>query len=128
MVPTIQRLIIQPPNQHLMPPAPPNAILLETLTDRVQAFALYHFLDARGFLVHLEETPLQGVLGEIPFLETGARLYLLEPTHEPQARAAIADYYARPAGIRGTLWECPGCGETHEPEFSSCWQCGQMRS
>ena len=101
-----------------------SKILLETIHDRVQAFALFHFLDARGFPVTLAETPLQGVLGEIPFLETGARLYLHDPAQETNARQAIRDYYASPGGVRGAMWVCPHCGETHEPEFAACWNCG----
>ena len=110
-----------------MPSVPPNNILLEKLIDRVQAFALYHFLDSQGFPVHLEETPLQGVLGEIPFLETGAKLYLLDPTLETEARQALQRYYAAPEGVRGALWKCDQCGETHEPEFASCWKCDHLR-
>ena len=110
-----------------MTATPPHAILLEKLLDRVQAFALYHYLDSQGFPVQLEETSLQGVLGEIPFLEIGAKLYLLEPEWEPQAREAIQRFYAAPEGVRGALWQCPDCQETHEPEFASCWRCGRMR-
>ena len=110
-----------------MPPPGPNAILLEKLHHPVEAFALSHFLDARGIPVLLQETPLRGVLGEIPFLETGAKLYLLDPTREKEARQAILLFRQGPQSIRGSLWKCKGCGEHHEPEFAACWNCGALR-
>ena len=31
------------------------------------------------------------------------------------------------AAVRGPIWRCEGCGETHEPEFGDCWNCGATR-
>ena len=28
---------------------------------------------------------------------------------------------------KGSPWRCPGCGEEHGPQFTSCWQCGADR-
>ena len=107
-----------------MQPSAPSRILLEKLLDRVQAFALVHYLDAHGIAVTLAEPPLRAALGEIPFLETAAELFLDDPDQWDEAQALIRRYREGPEPVRGAIWLCPGCGETHEPEFGSCWNCG----
>ena len=110
-----------------MEESPTDRILLEKLLDRVEAFALVHYLDAHGIPVTLSEPPLRAALGEIPFLETSAELFLLDHSHLEEARALIRRYREGPAAVRGSIWRCEGCGETHEPEFGDCWNCGALR-
>ena len=105
----------------------PRRILLEQLLDQVQAFALYHYLDAHGIPVSLPEQPLRAALGEIPFLEAPLRLYLDDPARLNEARDLIRRFQAGPAPVRGTVWQCGACGEVHEPEFGACWKCGADR-
>ncbi len=106
----------------------PGRILLEKLLNRMEAFSLFHFLDANGIAVDLQESFLKSALGEIPFLETAAKLYLLDPTQMDEARGLIRRFRENPASVRGLVWQCPSCEEQHEPEFGSCWNCGQVRS
>ena len=105
----------------------PPPILLEKLLNRLEAFALVHYLDAHGISVTLAESPLRSAMGEIPFLETAAELFLDDPDQWNEAQALIRDYRAGPAPVRGPIWNCPACGESHEPEFGGCWQCGAAR-
>ena len=102
-------------------------LLLEKLLDRIEAFALVHYLDAHGLPVTLAEPPLRSALGEIPFLETPAELFLEDPSREPEARRLIELYRSPRPGVRGSVWKCGKCGETHEPEFGNCWNCGADR-
>lgn len=104
-----------------------NRILLEREIDPVRAFALYHFLDARGVPVSLSEQPLRGAMGEIPFQEIPAEIYLEDPTRLSEARQLVHEYRAGPGPIRGAVWRCSQCDESHEPEFGSCWNCGTLR-
>lgn len=104
-----------------------SRILLEKLLNRVEAFALVHYLDAHGVSATLAEPPLRAALGEIPFLETATELFLNDPDQWEQARALIERYRNGPTGVRGSIWKCPGCGETHEPEFGACWNCNAPR-
>jgi hypothetical protein len=107
---------------------PPLArILLEKLLDKVEAFALLHYLDAHGVPVSLSEPPLRSAMGEIPFLETATELYLHDPACLAEARELIERFRRGPQGVRGSIWKCPGCGESHEPEFGTCWNCGANR-
>ncbi|MBI4081376.1 MAG: hypothetical protein HY423_02070 [Candidatus Lambdaproteobacteria bacterium] len=107
-------------------PDPP--LLLEELLDPIQAFALQHYLVAHGIACRLPEQPLRSALGEIPFLEVPARLYLEHPAQLDAARALIRRFRQRPSGVRGVVWTCVRCGERHEPEFGQCWQCGSLRA
>jgi hypothetical protein len=33
----------------------------------------------------------------------------------------------RRLGMTMEAWQCPECGERHEPEFNECWGCGYVR-
>lgn len=106
---------------------PPSRVLLEKLLDRVEAFALVHYLDAHGIPVSLAEPALRGAMGEIPFLETASELFLDDPSRWEEACALIRRYRDGATGVRGPVWQCPDCGESHEPEFGGCWNCGAAR-
>lgn len=106
---------------------PNGPILLDRVTDAVEAFALLHFLDAQGIPVHLRERPLAMALGEIPFAEAAAELYLDDPELLDEARRLIERYRSGYAGTFGRPWTCHTCGETHEPQFGACWRCGRLR-
>ena len=110
-----------------MKPSHPGQILLEKLLDRMEAFALAHYLDAHGLPVTLAEPPLRGAMGEIPFLETSSELFLNDASRLEEARVLIERFRNDEPGVRGTVWECPGCKEMHEPEFGDCWNCGAVR-
>jgi len=111
-----------------MPPPNPALTLLERVTNPVDAFALYHYLSAHGLPVRLWERPLRTALGEIPFLEAAAELYLEDGSRLEEARGLIARYRSGQEGVRGAVWTCPQCGETHDPEFGACWNCGRRRA
>jgi len=103
-------------------------LTLERMIDPVQAFALYHYLDAHGLAVSLQEPPLRTALGEIPYLEAPILLLLHDAEQMRQARELIHRFRAGPSPVRGTIWRCSGCGEEHEPEFGACWNCGMVRA
>lgn len=105
----------------------PGRIVLERLLSPVDAFALYHYLDAQGLPVSMQDRPLRSAIGEIPFVEVTTALYLDDPTRLNEARDLIRHYRSGLPGVRGTAWVCPGCGEVHEPMFGACWNCGTTR-
>ena len=108
--------------------APASRMVLEKLIDPVQAFAMYHYLDAHGVRVTMGERPLRAALGEIPYLEMPFTLYLDDPGQLSRARELVERYREGPGPIRGTIWSCLQCGEEHEPEFGACWNCGTARA
>lgn len=102
-------------------------IVLERCLNRMEAFALYHYLDAQGVPVSVQDRPLQSAMGEIPFVEITTALYLDDPERLTEARDLIAHYRSGLPGVRGVAWTCPQCGEVHEPMFGACWNCGTTR-
>lgn len=105
----------------------PHRIVLERCLNSMDAFALYHYLDAQGLPVSVQEAPLRSAMGEIPFVEITTALYLHDPSRLAEAQALIAHYRDGLPGVRGAAWTCPECGETHEPMFGACWNCGSTR-
>ncbi|HEX7928622.1 MAG TPA: DUF2007 domain-containing protein [bacterium] len=105
----------------------PNLTLLERVTHPVDAFALYHYLSSHGLPVRLWERPLRSALGDIPFLEAATELYLEDASRLVEAQELIQRYRDGKDGVRGAVWTCRGCGESHDPEFGACWKCGRER-
>ncbi len=67
---------------------------------------------------------LAGALGDLPMLETWPQLYV-EDADEGLALRALARAAAAPIGAS---WTCEVCGESLEPQFTSCWRCGTSAS
>ena len=109
--------------------APPESyrVVLERCLHAMDAFALYHYLDAQGMPVTLQEPPLRSAMGEIPFVEIATAIYLDDPSRLEEAQALIAHFRSGLPGVRGAAWTCPQCAETHEPMFGACWNCGAAR-
>ncbi|MFI5401072.1 MAG: DUF2007 domain-containing protein [SAR324 cluster bacterium] len=105
----------------------PARILLERCVDPVDGFGLQHFLKAHGIPVSLSDNPLRLALGDIPFTDAAAELYLENPAQEAEARALIERYRSGFVGAWGPAWTCRHCGEVHEPQFWACWRCGTPR-
>ena len=110
-----------------MIPKASQRIVLDRFLNHMEAYALFHYLDANGFPVTIGERPLGLAMGEIPFLEITTTLYLDDPARLEEARALMAHYRSGLPGVRGTAWRCLKCGESHEPMFGECWNCGTVR-
>ncbi|MEP6608877.1 MAG: DUF2007 domain-containing protein [Burkholderiaceae bacterium] len=98
--------------------------LLARADNLLQASIWADTLRAAGIRCDLRNTALSGALGEIPFLECAPQLWLRLDSDEPRARE-ILQRLQQP--LREPLWTCSGCGESSEPQFGSCWQCGAPR-
>lgn len=69
---------------------------------------------------------LHRIAGEIPFGECEIELWVRNDLEADAAREVIAVVRTAPA-LPGPAWQCAGCGESCEPQFSACWQCGSSR-
>ena len=64
--------------------------------------------------------------GEVPFVEVFPELWVLNDEDFDRARTLLKDWeYAKP--LETTKWTCSGCGELHQKEFTTCWNCGLER-
>lgn len=79
-------------------------------------------LRAAGIVCELRNTTLAGAVGEIPFLECAPQIWLADAADEGRAREILRQLREPPVG---PAWTCERCGEHSEPQFGSCWRCGQ---
>lgn len=79
-------------------------------------------LEQQGIACLIKNEQLSGALGEVPFLECLPELWVLDNAHSTRALTLLADL-GRDTG-NGRSWPCTACGETNEPQFAACWNCG----
>jgi len=64
-----------------------------------------------------------GLQGEVPFGESSEPfVWLIDLNQAAQASAVIEQFRS---ADNGTSWRCSQCGESNEPQFGACWQCGE---
>ena len=86
---------------------------------------LKNLLEAEGIRCQIRNELLSRLAGEIPFTECAPQLWLLDERDLERARQIVAGFGRGPAA--GPPWQCPGCGESLESQFSACWHCGASR-
>lgn len=87
----------------------------------VHAAHCRNVLEAAGIRAELRNVWLAGASGDIPFQESAPQVWLVDEAMEAEAQAVLAAASNPPAGPR---WQCADCGEWHDAQFGSCWQCG----
>jgi hypothetical protein len=100
--------------------------LLQRCDHRLQAEHLANVLRAAGIRCEVRNTTLSGAMGEIPFLECAPQLWIDSALDEARARELIRDVQ-QPPDPNAPAWTCV-CGESIEPQFGACWQCGALRA
>ncbi|HOX88518.1 MAG TPA: DUF2007 domain-containing protein [Burkholderiaceae bacterium] len=98
--------------------------LLARADNLLQASIWSGSLRAAGIACEVRNTTLAGAMGEIPFLECAPQLWIEHDADEPRAQAVLEELRRPPSG---PAWVCPGCGESIEPQFGECWNCGAGR-
>jgi len=95
--------------------------------DALEIHHLKNVLEAEGIRCFLRNELLARLAGEIPFTECALELHLRDEADRWRAER-ILDDWRRSRPTTGEPWICPGCGEHLEAQFTSCWQCGRLRS
>lgn len=85
-----------------------------------------NLLTVAGIPCELHNRYLNGALGEIPADQCAPELWLIDERDETIARKLIEGAVNGPV-TNGSPWRCRGCGESLEPQFTVCWQCGTVR-
>ncbi|MDE3244598.1 MAG: DUF2007 domain-containing protein [Acidobacteriota bacterium] len=84
-------------------------------------------LDASGISAEVRgESLFTTVEGGAAISGMRPSVWILEDGQQTEAREILAQYSTGrgiPAFSQGP-WTCPHCGETHEPQFAACWNCG----
>ena len=100
-------------------------VLLMRCDHLLQAAHLANVLRAAGIRCEVRNTALSGAIGEIPWGECAPQLWLDNRLDESRARELIQE---ASRAIDGPRWQCVRCGESLEPQFGACWQCGTARA
>lgn len=83
-----------------------------------------HLLEMNGIECEIRGEYRGGGAGEIPPTEAWPELWILDPSRAEEAVRVIEDAMKDPGDPDGTPWQCAGCGETVDPHFGACWNCG----
>lgn len=56
-------------------------------------------------------------------------VWILDDGQLEAAESIVCGYTSGDGSSRenSSPWRCPGCGEEHGPQFTTCWQCGADR-
>ena len=87
---------------------------------------LRNMLESAGIACVLRNEMSAGLSPEVPLAESTPELWIQDDQKLAEALQIKADFQAS-ATVVGTDWKCQTCGETSEPQFTSCWKCGATK-
>jgi len=88
---------------------------------------LKNLLESAGIRCRLRNEGLSTLAGEVPFTECAMQLVLENESDGGHANSLLREMNGRSAAATGT-WNCTGCGERLEAQFTACWNCGTPKS
>lgn len=94
--------------------------------DRILIHHLKNLLQSEGIDCFINNDLLYALAGEVPVNEVLPELWLFDSRRLHRAQSII-DNEIRPVN-QGSLWTCHQCGERHDPQFTSCWNCAADKS
>lgn len=80
-------------------------------------------LEQAGIACLIKNRELGGGIGDLPVFDCAPELWVLDGRDAPRAAALIRES-VRPAAS-GAEWRCTNCGESNEPQFAACFNCGR---
>ncbi len=83
-------------------------------------------LEQAGIACTIKNQRSSGLAGEIPFTETFPELWVIQDQDYERARQLLEEETNFPVSNEDS-WICAGCGERHESQYGTCWNCGQER-
>ena len=102
-----------------------------------QVYIALHLVDAQIAKDYLQGAGISAVIkgeylgsgaGELP-VDSYPTVWIVDDDEFEKARELISNYESDRPGdqIYESHWQCPGCGEWIEPQFTECWSCGNQR-
>lgn len=88
---------------------------------------LKNMLESAGIACFTRNEVSAGLSPEIPLSESTPELWIQDDNQLAEALEIKRAWKASAPGA-GSNWICPVCGESSEPQFSSCWKCGTARN
>ena len=99
-----------------------------TAHDVFDAHVLRGVLEAEGIDAVVRGGPKSPVSGL--YVREWPTVWVREDDRFQRAQEIAADYSqprAKPDAEATSTWQCPGCGERLEQQFTECWNCGGTR-
>lgn len=96
-----------------------------TANHLVEAKMVEDYLTQEGFHVELRGDALSAAVGELPVNEGSPSLWV--PVEQGEDAAKAVQEWFQSKTPDAPSWTCQSCGETHEGQFQSCWNCGAER-
>ncbi len=105
------------------------------VTTMRKVFSSHNLVEVESFKELLEQEHIpswiknqrgSSLAGEVPFAEVFPELWVLNDDDYPAARE-LWEHWRAAVPSASTDWTCAGCGESHERDFTTCWQCGRDR-
>ncbi|MES9843951.1 MAG: DUF2007 domain-containing protein [Candidatus Sedimenticola sp. PURPLELP] len=94
--------------------------------DRIEAQMLRDYLADH----HIESVVLgdylSGAAGDLPAIQFPA-VWVVEADDYPRGRQLIKQFHTLGRDVEDA-WHCPECGETVDPQFNICWNCGKPKA
>jgi hypothetical protein len=90
---------------------------------------LKNLLESAGIRCRLRNEGLSTLAGEVPFTECAMQIWLENKSDRGLANSILREMTGRRATSSGTggTWNCAGCGEHLEAQFTACWNCGREK-
>jgi len=87
---------------------------------------LKNLLEQEGIPCLVKNDQMFTLRGEVPFTEVWPQLWVMRDEELQQAGEIVAEHLKGPAADL-PQWDCPGCGEKMDGQFTACWHCGGER-
>jgi hypothetical protein len=87
---------------------------------------LKNILESGGIECVVRNSYLAAAMGEIPPIECWPELWVVEDEQFEEAQAVLKGALSPVVGLEKP-WQCKGCGEMIEGQFTECWNCGSRQ-
>jgi hypothetical protein len=93
----------------------------------IEAHSIRGFLAAQGIKAEVRGEYLTSGWGELPV--DVCSVWVADNAHYPRAHELLVAFLSGSLARehRGERWDCSGCGEKLEGQFTECWSCGAER-
>jgi hypothetical protein len=95
-----------------------------------EAHLVKGLLELEGIKSEIQGEALFGALGALAITEDTLPSVWIQEDNQIEKALVVISRYEQGFGshvIIGRMWRCPKCGETLDPQFTTCWQCGTDR-
>ena len=90
----------------------------------VEVESLREILEQAGIPNTIKNQNTSMLAGEVPFAEVFPELWVIDDADYDWAKELL-DGWSKAGTREVSPWTCSKCGEVHDSEFTTCWNCGK---